>query len=790
MKKRRLLALIVLLAAFSYSSVKAETIYSPVYTAVNSSQKIHLDSSKIDHPILDILNSSIQTPSEYKKRQNVPIIKTTSPKTKEELNPINSLPEAKIDKENAKTKLPQSFDEIPASNSYNPKAKSSSSAFEPPSEDESSAFTPPSVNNAFTPPQEEAVTEQKILSPVISETQEIPNPQPPEILPENDTGYVAEVEETSQAEDIDFEGRIISDMRFVGLNLIGENVILSQIKTRSGSTFNAERLQEDLQRIYSIGYFTDEMEIEPLLKQDGSVDLTFTLVENTPVTDVSIVGNTVFTTTELLPLIKPLKGLPENLNLINDSIEKINTYYHDKGYILAAVADVNDNSGTLNFDISEGVIDKIVYEGNNKTKDYVIERNVMTQSGTVYNEEYIKKDLAKVYSTQIFEEVDRKIDPSPDKEGEYIVTISVKEGSSNSLSVGGGIDNALGVFGSVGYNEKNLFGRGQKLSLTGMIGSGILLSDASIKNRMNYNVELNFFEPYLLNADNSLAAKVFYRDLGSYQVPLAIERRFGANAEVRHKVKGYNNLTTTYGAGIEHIHLKEGDYNKISKLYQKNHINFAKRDEQLTGGLFFNLSAGAKYSTLDDENMPRDGFIAQAKYIEALGVDDFKRTNGRLAGAITKYIPIFKKSTLSIGAKAGIKVHGDHMPEVMAFRLGGPYSIRGFKMNGVGTGDSFLMGSAELLTPIPLMDRFKYDVLKNLRFAFFIDAGKVFDPTITSTLYDRPLSAITGGVGLRVYIPGLGPISVDYGIPFTNPGHYGNKGGYFTFGTGGIYDNY
>ena len=767
--------LIVLLVLLGCSNVSAETICSPILASANPTQKIYLDSTKIDHPILDILNSNIQSPSEYmKKRKSVPIIKTKPPKTEEELNPLSIIPDAKIDKTNAASKLPQSFDEIPTSSSYTPHPVVNN------------AFTPPVDDGAFTPPSDVITPAEEMYQTIIDN-----KIMPPKAYPVEDSSYAARVEEVLPQEDIDFNGKTIKNITFKGLNLISENVVYSQIKVRDGAIYNAERLQEDLQKIYLTGYFSDDMSVEPELNSDGSVSLTFILEENLPVTNVSIVGNTVFTTSELMPYVKQLKDLPQNLNLINDSIEKINKYYHDKGYILANVSSVDDNSsGELTLGITEGVIDKIIYEGNAKTKEYVIERNVLTRPGSIYNEEYIKKDLAKIYSTQIFEEVDREISPSQDKDGEYNVTIKVKEGSSNSISFGVGLDNALGAFGSVGYNEKNLFGRGQKLSLTGMIGSGILLSDASIKNRMNYNVELNFFEPYLLNADNSLAAKVFYRDLGSYQVPLAIERRFGANAEVRHKVKGYNNLTTSYGGGIEYISLKEGDYNKISKLFKKNRIKMSKRDEQLTGGLFFNLTAGAKYSTLDNELMPREGLIAQAKYIEALAADDFKYTNGRMVGGITKYIPVFEKSTFSIGAKAGIKVHGDHMPEVMAFRLGGPYSVRGFKMNGVGTGESFLSGSAELLTPIPFMDRFKYDVLKNLRFAFFVDAGKIFDPTVTSTLYDRPLSAITAGVGLRVYIPGMGPISIDYGVPFTHVGQYGHKGGYFTFGTGGIYDNY
>ena len=42
------------------------------------------------------------------------------------------------------------------------------------------------------------------------------------------------------------------------------------------------------------------------------------------------------------------------------------------------------------------------------------------------------------------------------------------------------------------------------------------------------------------------------------------------------------------------------------------------------------------------------------------------------------------------------------------------------------------------------------------------------------------------GVGLKFYVPGMGPLSIDYGVPLTNPGSNGNKNGYFTFGVGDI----
>ena len=625
-------------------------------------------------------------------------------------------------------------------------------------------------NNFFAPPNESTTIE---------------SPEEIQITNLDDNNLFAASANTE--DNTELEGKLISHIYFEGLKRVDKECILNQMKTQIGSLFNEEILQEDLQRIYSIGFFTENMSIEPEINQKGSIDLKFILEENIPVTDVSIVGNTVISSMELMPFVTPLKDMPQNISHINNAIDKINNYYHSKGYILAGVSSVDDSSdGNLIFSVSEGIIGKILIEGNEKTKDYVITRNIMTQPGTVYNENYLKEDLSRIYSTKIFKEVNREIYPSETNEGEYNVKVVVEEDSPNSLSLGGGIDNGLGAFGSVSYSENNFLGKGQKLTLSGILGSGILLSDASIKNRMNYQLELSFFEPHFLNADNSLMSKLYYRDFGSWQVPLAIERRFGINTTVEHKVKGYNNLSTNFSAGIEHISLSEGDFDKISQLYALRNLNIADRAKELTGGFFVNLAPGVKYSTLDSEEIPRNGIVASAKFIEALSLSDFQNTNGRLAGSVTKYFPVRKKSSFSLTARGGVKVHGDEMPEVMAFRLGGPYSIRGFRMSGVGSGDAFIMGSAELATPLPLVDRLKWDFLQRIRLTFFVDAGKVFDPTISSILYDRPMSAITAGIGLRLYIPGVGPVSVDYGIPITNPGEYGSRGGYFTFGTGSM----
>jgi outer membrane protein insertion porin family len=85
-------------------------------------------------------------------------------------------------------------------------------------------------------------------------------------------------------------------------------------------------------------------------------------------------------------------------------------------------------------------------------------------------------------------------------------------------------------------------------------------------------------------------------------------------------------------------------------------------------------------------------------------------------------------------------------------------------------GSSYWFGSVEY--SIPIIDK--------LRFAMFYDAGMVYaDP------YDFDFSnyADNWGIGLRLVVPMLGPLRLDYGFPLTRP-DYVEGGGQFHFGVG------
>lgn len=582
------------------------------------------------------------------------------------------------------------------------------------------------------------------------------------------------------------ENKTIKNIEFYGLNSVPQSEIADKMQMKAGEEYTREKMQADLKTIYETGYFTEKMKAIPTTNPDGTVSVKIVVEENIPVKDFTIEGNSVISTEDILATLTGMKGKPQNITQLNIAISKIQELYQEKGYILARIDSVTDDpDGTINISIKEGIIDKIMIEGNEKTKDYIVARNILTEPGMIYNENLIKEDLVRLYATQAFKDVTREIEPSEEIPDAYDITIKIQEQRTASISVGGGLDTVTGLFGSMGITENNFRGRCERLSLTGLVGTGVILNDSSVKDHMNIQAELSYFKPYFYNADTSLNTRIFFRDFGSYQVPLAVERRYGGEVTLAHKLKFNRHATATFSLGAENISVKEGDFNGISALYRRYNIPISERAKQLEGGLFLSLSPALLYDTRDSATVTRHGTMASLRFDENIGLNGFDKTNGKLTGMIKQYIPVAKKSSLSFTVKGGGAIHGD-IPEVMAYRLGGPYTIRGFKMSGVGTGNAFIMGSAEFATPIPFLDRTRIAFLNNLRFTVWADAGKVFDGTITNQLYDRPMYAVSAGVGLKVFIPGMGPLSIDYGIPLTNPGNDGSKNGYFTFGVGDL----
>lgn len=600
------------------------------------------------------------------------------------------------------------------------------------------------------------------------------------------TGLAAFAINTDEISDIS-ENSKISKIEFEGNHLVNESEIIKEMNLKVGDVYSKDAVQKNLKSIYKMGYFSEKMKAVPIPIDENSLTLRIYLEENIPITGFAVTGNTVVSTGEILNVLSKIEGQPQNLKTLSETIAEVEDLYAAKGYILSRVSDVRDDpDGCVNITIEEGMINSIAFEGNTKTKDFVIERNILSVPGTIYNENTLKADLMRLYATQAFKDVNRSIEQSEESSNLYDITILLEEQRTGTISLGAGLDTATGLFGQAGFVENNFLGNGQRVSINFMAGTGVIMSDSSTLDHANLQGEISFFEPRLKGSDTSLLVRAFGRDFGSYQVPLAIEQRYGAEAVFSKPVKSYNNLMASFKIGAEHVRVKEGDYNKIAGIYNRHHIPISERSKQLQGGTFITLGPSLIYDTRDNSLNPRDGVLATVRLSESINFKDIDYTYGTLSAGIKKYFPVMSKSSFSLTARAAGKINGD-MPEVMAYALGGPYTVRGYRMSTIGTGEGFMLGSAELVTPFFGLDRIdKVRFLDNIKFSMFVDAGHLFNGTVTNKLYNRPEYGISGGLGVKLYIPGMGPLSIDYGIPFTNVGA-GNKRGAFSFGVGDMF---
>ncbi len=612
------------------------------------------------------------------------------------------------------------------------------------------------------------------------------NVQEPELIQEEniqEENTVIEKDDQTYINDDDLV--YIKEIEIFGNNLLDVNYIKEQLSSKEGNRYVRSNVSGDLRALYNTGFFTQNLRALPIRIDDSNIKLRIIVEENPPITGFGIVGNNSIPSSDIMEILNRYKGLPQNILNINSAIDEIQELYSSKGYILARVKKVQDDpDGYINFKIDEGIIGDIIVDGNNKTKDFIVKRNIFLQPGSVYNENIMRSDILRLMGTQAFKDVQREL-KQDETTGLYDVYIALEEQRTGKISLGVGIDSASGFFGSVGFSENNFRGLGQKLSLNLLAGTGVLMNDSSVVDKANFQGEISFLEPMFKRENQSLSLRGFARYYGSYQVPLAIERRFGGEVNIGRKFITYKNLSGSIGFGAEYVDLKEGDGVKIRQKYALRHMNFAKRKEELDGGFYIRLTPSLVYDTRDSAINARHGVIARATFEENLALSG--TTFGKLHGMIRSFSPIGKKSSIVLTAKAGGKIHGK-VPEFANFSLGGPYTIRGFNISEVGVGNGYMMASAEMRVPIPFIDRLTSNsFLNNLRLAAFVDAGKLFNDSIGSKVYDKPGYAITAGVGLRVFIPGLGPINLDYGLPLTNTAGVHRKHGFFTFGMGEMY---
>lgn len=617
----------------------------------------------------------------------------------------------------------------------------------------------------------------------------------------------------------------IKQVLIEGNRLVPEEHILSAIDSKVGTKFDKDRVLSDLEAIDRLGYFVrDSIEAKPVQTDEG-VLLKIRIEENNPIARVQIVGNKLINTDELLVVVQPLIGRPESLKKISDTLDRIEKRYQESGYLLARVTDIGlDPDGTLTITLDEGIIDKVVFKGNIKTKEKYIKRFTPNlASGEPYNELLLVQDFRSLQGTGLFEDIKRTVSPSKTNAGKYDLNIELAEKRNSSFGFGGGANTLNGVFANFGFSNRNLFGEGKQFSFNTQLGTGIL-ANAFVDQRFlsegkTIQVEARYTDPYFLDTDNQVSIFARGNNFNSYLVDLAQEKSYGLGFSLMRplgmnlsggfdligesvEMKDYGLQATDFLVN-QLVNVDNGKY--LDEIIEKNafqagqslsdHQDAIKRqaakelaqelrEEQLKGGKFLQINPTLSYDTRDNQINPTVGWNNRINFGQAIGIGNDSYT--KLGIDVRRYIPIGEKTTLAFNLQGASSLIGD-IPMYSQFKAGGFYGVRGYRsFSDLGIGSRSLLASAEIRTP--LLDTIpgiqNTPIGENLRLVFFGDAGYVGGNSRLNRLFNRLDTAISTGIGIRANIPVLGPIRVDYGIPLIDPlwKHNNNILGRFNFG--------
>jgi outer membrane protein insertion porin family len=276
-----------------------------------------------------------------------------------------------------------------------------------------------------------------------------------------------------------------------------------RFKLFSSAKFNEKKYIEDKEKILetynSIGY-RDAAIVADTQYYDhkGRLNISLKVSEGNKYYfgNMTWKGNTKYPDSILTMLLSIKKGDTYNLEVLNKKLGKqlspeggdISSLYMDDGYLFFSVNPVETSvyNDTIDHEIrvTEGpqaTIKNVNITGNDKTKEYVIRRELRTVPGEKFSRTDLIRSQREIINLGYFDQEKLGMQPVPNQDdGTVDINYSVEEKSSDQLELSAGWGGGIGLTGTLGvtfnnFSIKNIWkksswdplptGDGQKLSL-------------------------------------------------------------------------------------------------------------------------------------------------------------------------------------------------------------------------------------------------------------------------------------------------------------------------------------
>lgn len=554
--------------------------------------------------------------------------------------------------------------------------------------------------------------------------------------------------------------------------------------TKSGR-IDSVALDEDLKKVEdfyrSKGYWRVKVgspRREPV--KDGRVDLIIPVREGPKYTvnSVSFPSIKVFTPAELNPALSLVSGMPFSSRKVRDDMRMIRSYYGSRGYAdVAVIPDIREaNASRVNifYRITPNArykVGRVNIDGNIKSQDKVIRRELPMKPGENFNSVDLETAKRRLQNLNYFSDT-QVTESNSSRSGYRDVNILVQEKRTGTINFGLGFSSVDNIVGFVTLEQENFnimnpwnfTGAGQRFSMTLRAGS----------ERKDFRVSLT--EPWFLGKKLSLGAELFYRDL-LYLSDEYDQTNIGASVFLRKPLGRKSYL--------------KGEYT-IEDIEVTAETSGSFFDDNFAGDFLRSaVSLQYVYDSRDSNVNPRKGGKIEAGLTLAGGVlgGDVNTLSFNLAAS--KHWNLSWDTILTVRGAVNVVDGYDGnggVGDVPIFErqfLGGQRDLRGFEYRDIGPRDTAALSGASATdevyggaTSAFTSIEYTFPLVETVRGAVFYDIG--FVNTDSWELGPDDLYS-DFGFGVRMNLPGIGPLAVDYAIPVQSPDSQSDKDGQFNF---------
>ena len=472
--------------------------------------------------------------------------------------------------------------------------------------------------------------------------------------------------------------------------------------------------------------------------------------------EVTVEGNSIYSDQLLLRAFQNRPGQWLRSKLIDDAVKGVDELYKNTGYIFARVepelVEKPGNVADVILHVTEGDqfrVGRIEFEGNARTKDKVLRRELRVQEGGLMNIGGVRNSIFKVNQLGYFKlDEEEPVDFDPDTESKQVdLVFKGEEAERTELQFGGGWSEFDQFFGQFSVNTKNFLGRGEQVGVSAQVG------------RFRNFFDLSYYVPWFMDRPQSIGLRAFDQDLDFETFTAENRNQF---------VQRSQGAIATYGRNLGLFQSLSVSYNR--SVYEQRAAVLDDTDPNNDDLVFADIDNSSLrpayvYDSRDNPFEPTRGRRLALSVEYAGGVLGGDNYFVRPEIGVTLFQPFNTapvRTVFAFNAEAGYvdPFDGRELSILERYFMGGENSIRGHSYRSIFLrepdgdpvldelgltqgGDKFLQINAE----------YHFLVGGPFRVLLFADAGNVFGE---GDSYDLSRLRYTAGVELRVLVPVFG----------------------------------